>query len=106
MNKKSIKILITAPLIIELNIWICMIILKIRSRIYPDKRKEFDQAIEYLLKLKDERKGKFYRTFYEELDEPNMFCYVEEWESMEALKKHLEDNFRFLYMVQEYVTKL
>ena len=74
-----------------------MILVKICVEVLPQKRKEFEQAAQWLVKSEGGEKGNLLKTIYQELGNPNAFYYLEEWDTREHFEVHFHsDSFRAL----------
>jgi quinol monooxygenase YgiN len=74
-----------------------MIILRIRVEVLPDKRKEFEQAAQWLIDSQPKEEGNILKSISQDLCKPNTFYYLEEWDSRKNLKAHFQsDKFRAL----------
>lgn len=74
-----------------------MILVKICVEILPDKRKEFEQAVQWLVKSHTEEKGGISKSIYREIEDSNRFYYLEEWDNLQNFEAHFQsDAFRAL----------
>jgi quinol monooxygenase YgiN len=72
-------------------------VLKIQVEILPHKQYEFEQAIQGILQTQPKKTDNTFGKIYKDFFNPNLFCYVEEWDSNEKLQFHLEsDDFHAL----------
>lgn len=62
-----------------------MIVLHARVPIRPDKREDFLAGLPPLVSASREEQGNRSYECYESTETENLFCFVEQWESMEAL---------------------
>jgi quinol monooxygenase YgiN len=67
-----------------------MILLMIRMKTPSDKRMELSQAITSLVGLIRKEKGCKRCDFYRQIEDENALCVLEQWDSRENLKLHLE----------------
>ena len=84
-----------------------MVVIKVSAEIVPQKRQEFLQVIEAMIVKAHEYGEEFSRTIYEEIGRQNIFCYLEEWTSREALEAHLKtDRFQALIGAMEVLGQI
>jgi quinol monooxygenase YgiN len=75
-----------------------MVLLKILTTIQSDKMIEFEQAVNHILDSKEFNQSNLHRSVYREWQTENQLLYVEEWNTMSLLKKHLSsDLFKSLF---------
>ncbi|KPK28940.1 MAG: hypothetical protein AMJ61_00060 [Desulfobacterales bacterium SG8_35_2] len=74
-----------------------MIVVKIRVAVHPDKRKEFEQAAQWLIDSQPKEEGNVLKSIHQDLCDRNAFYYLEEWNSRKSFKAHFRsDEFRAL----------
>jgi quinol monooxygenase YgiN len=84
-----------------------MVVIKVSAEILPQKRQEFLQVIEAMIVKAPDHGAGFSRRIYEELGRQNIFCYLEEWTSREALETHLKtDRFQALIGAMEVLGQI
>lgn len=66
------------------------VVLAARFKIKPEKRELFLELATATLEPTRAEEGAISYSFYEESSAPNSFIYFEEWESRDALAKHLK----------------
>lgn len=86
----------TTPVATETSVDV-PIVLAGRYKIKPEKRQRFLELAKTGLEPTRQEAGNISYNFYEDPNVPNSFIYFEEWQSREALAKHLK---------QPYITPL
>lgn len=66
-----------------------MIIMKIMVEVTSSKQKEFLQAIRSLKSSREKQKGLRKLSFYQEIDNPDSFSLIYEWDTREDLDEYL-----------------
>ncbi len=75
----------------------CMILVIIRMRVLPEKRKELSQTIASLIALIRTEKGCQRCDFCQSMEDENELSLLEEWDTRENLNSHLKgERFRVL----------
>ena len=69
-----------------------MILMTIRMKVFPEKRKELHQAISSLISSIRTQNGCMRCDFCVSAEDGNEFCLFGEWENREDLANHLESN--------------
>jgi quinol monooxygenase YgiN len=67
-----------------------MVVLRIISQIPHAKMTEFEQALDYIMHQDVMLKSSVYSGLYREWHADNTFLYIEEWKSVDDLKRHME----------------
>lgn len=67
----------------EMKIWI---------KIVPDKRNEFEQAINFMLEKQYFKSINFQCEMYQKLENKSDYCYSEKWNSREQFENHTSSN--------------
>ena len=74
-----------------------MILVIIRMKVFPEKRKELCQTISLLIGALRKEKGCARCDFYRSMEDENGLCILEEWDTRENLNSHLKsEHFRVL----------
>ncbi len=74
-----------------------MILVVIRMKVLPEKRKELSQTIISLIGSLRKEKGCVRCDFCESMEDENELCILEEWDTRESLNSHLNsERFRVL----------
>ena len=72
-----------------------MISLIISIEISPYKMIEFEQAVKEMISKDNLKKTNLYRAILRDMEKPNSFLYMEDWESRKAFNQHFKtDSFR------------
>jgi quinol monooxygenase YgiN len=75
--------------------------------ILPDKNLEFDQAVQWLVRMEDEVEGKFRQLISREIGYPEKAFYIGEWDSRKNLDAHIQtDRFRALLGGMKFLGKI
>ena len=53
---------------------------------------EFEQAMNHLIPLDNNKKPEYLKGFYQEWRNPSTFFYIEEWEKEANLRKHMRSD--------------
>jgi quinol monooxygenase YgiN len=69
-----------------------MILMTIRMKVFPEKRKELHQAISSLISSIRAQNGCMRCDFCMSAEDGNEFCLFGEWETRDHLASHLESN--------------
>ncbi|MFC2164563.1 antibiotic biosynthesis monooxygenase [Acidobacteriota bacterium] len=84
-----------------------MVYLIISMDILPEKNLEFEQAVQWLVRLEDEVKGKFRQLISREIGYPEKAFYIGEWDSRKNLDAHIQtDRFRALLGGMKFLGKI
>ena len=76
---------------------ICMILFIIRMKVLAEKRKELSQTIALLIGSLTKEKGCRRYDFCRSMEDENELCILEEWDTLENLKRYLKsERFRVL----------
>jgi quinol monooxygenase YgiN len=74
-----------------------MILVIIRMKVFPEKRKELSQTISLLTGVLRTEKGCLRCDFYRSMGDENQLCILEEWDTRGNLNSHLKsERFRVL----------
>lgn len=81
-----------------------MVIIKIRTIISPEKKREFEQAVQYIIGNKMKQKIGVLRHMYQACDDPLSYFYFEEWESNENINEYLSsDEYKSLLGAMDFL---
>jgi quinol monooxygenase YgiN len=69
-----------------------MIIVRVTMNALPMKRKELLQTIEAMSASMRKEKGCLSHHLYEDMEDENVLCLLEEWESQEDLENYLKSD--------------
>jgi quinol monooxygenase YgiN len=67
-----------------------MILVIIRMKVLAEKRKELSQTIQSLISSLRTEKGCRRCDFYRSMEDENVLCILEEWDTRQNLKNHLK----------------
>ena len=74
-----------------------MILVVIRMKVLPEKCKELSQTVSSLMVMIRTEKGCRRCDFYRNMEDENELSLMEEWDTRESLKNHMEsERFRIL----------
>lgn len=74
-----------------------MIMMKVMAEIQPSKQTEFLQAVRSLITAQERQEGLRKLTLYREVDNPDGFCLIYEWNAQKDMDRYLgEEEFRVL----------
>jgi quinol monooxygenase YgiN len=69
---------------------VCMVLVIIRMKVLPEKRKELSQTISLLIVALRKEKGCDRCDFYQSMENENELCILEEWDTRGNLDSHLK----------------
>ena len=69
-----------------------MIIVHIKAKAFPEKRKELLQTIQAISNLTREEKGCVSHRLFQEVENRNSFSLIEEWETRKDLENRLKSD--------------